>query len=527
MVAHFVRLRLTLLANTFRRSVWQTIGYILAMLYALGVIGTAIVGAVAGGGTDPLLTGQVIVLVGALAILGWWIIPIFAFGVDATLDPQRFVSFGIPRRRLLTGLAAAGFTSIPGAATVLAAVGLALAWWRTPAIVPVAVIGGLLAVACCVIGSRALTTVLAPLLESRRYREVLAIVALVPIVMIGPAISTIPAYFDDGSVSAEQARVLISDVAQIAAWTPFGAPWGIAAAIHDGAWGLAGARLAIVLLTLTVLWVVWDRALARSLVTPPTAGSGGRGKGLGWFDRLPATPTGAVAARALTYWIRDPRYSSSLAVIPLLPIILVVAGGGAFSELLLIVGPLVGWILGFTISSDISFDHTAFALHVSTGTSGRADRAGRAMAIGIPGAVLVVIFAVVSIIVTDRWDLAPLVLGVSFGMLGVGLGVSSVVSARMIYPVVKPGESPLKQPQGAAMATMVAQGLGLLVVMALSLPFLVTAVLTLAVSLTFGWVTLALGVVIGAVVCVAGIRIGGRWYDRRTPEILQQVLAQA
>ncbi|UFU07461.1 hypothetical protein [Ruania halotolerans] len=527
MVAHFVRLRLTLLANTFRKSVWQTIGYILAILYALGVIGTATAGAIAGGGVDAELTGQVIMVAGAVVVLGWWVIPIFAFGTDATLDPQRFVSFGIPRRRLLTGLTAAGLTSIPGAATLLAAAGLALAWWRTPAIAAVALIGGVLAVACCVLGSRALTTALAPLLDSRRYREVLAVVALVPLVMFGPLIASIPAFFADGGSTPDQVRGLVGEIAMIAGWTPFGAPWGIAVAVHEGAWALAGARLVIVAATLVVAWTVWDRALARALVSPPTAGSGGHGKGLGWFDRFPATPTGAVAARALTYWFRDPRYSSSLTVLALMPVILMVASRGGSAEILLILGPLAGWILGFMISGDISFDHTAFALHVATGTPGRADRAGRALAVGVPGALVVTIFAIATFAVTGRWDLAPLVLGVSYGMLGVGLGVSSVASARMIYPVVKPGESPLKQPQGSAMATMVSQGLGMLAIMAISIPFLVTAVLTLAVSLTFGWVTLLLGIVIGAVVCVLGIRIGGRWYDRRTPEILQQVLAQA
>ncbi len=528
MVAHFVRLRLTLLANAFRRSVWQMIGYLFALLYALFVITMLVVGAVAGGGVNAELTGQIILLGGSLAVVAWWVVPIFAFGADATLDPQRFVSFGIPRRRLLTGLAAAGFTSIPAAATAVASIGIAFAWWRTPALIPIALVGGLLAVVLCVVGSRALTTALAPLLDSRRSREVLAVAALVPIVMIGPVISWSTSRLTGEAADGDQALALVGDIAAILGWTPFGAAWGIAPAAADGAWGLAGVRLLIGIASIVAALVVWDRGLARALVTPPTAGAGGRGKGLGWFDRLPPTPTGAVAARALSYWVRDPRYSASLAVVPLLPVILAVAGGtGGLSEILLILAPLTAWILGFAISADIAYDSSAFALHVATGVSGRADRAGRALAIGVPGVGVVGVFAVATCAVTDRWDLLPMVLGVSLGALGVTLGVSSVTSARLIYPVPKPGDSPLKQPQGAAMATLVAQMAGMLAAFSISLPVLVLAVLTLVIGPVFGWIALVVGSAGGVAVCVLGVRFGGRWFDRRTPEIMQQVMAQA
>src|SRR5699024_6103425 len=126
-------------------------------------------------------------------------IPILSSGVDATLDPHRFVLFGIPRRTLMAGLSVAGVTTIPGATTVLAVAGLSLAWWRTPAIVPVALVGGLLAVAICVIGSRAWTTALMPLLDSRRSREVLTIVAFVPLMLFGPLIGGV-----SGSLAASE-----------------------------------------------------------------------------------------------------------------------------------------------------------------------------------------------------------------------------------------------------------------------------------------------------------------------------------
>ncbi len=530
MVAHLVRLRLTLLANTFRKSVWQAIGFILAALYALLVVGLAVAGAIAGGSVDAELTGQVMISLGALVVLAWWLVPVFAFGVDATLDPQRFVTFAIPRRTLLAGLTAAGLTSVPGAATLLAAAGVALAWWRTPLVVPFALVGSALAVALCVVGSRALTTALVPLLDSRRSREVLTVAALVPIVLLGPMISTVAQRFDGGTIGAEEVRGAVASMAGVLAWTPLGAPWAVPAAVHDGAWLLALARIAVAVVALGVAWWVWDVTLARSLVSPPTSTArGGKSKGLGWFDHAPSTPTGAVAARCLTYWLRDPRYSASIAVIPLLPIVLAVAGGGLGADgrdLLLILAPVTAWILAFSISADIAFDHTAFALHVATGVSGRADRTGRVLALSLLAVPTLVVFLLGSVAVSGRWDLAPMLVGLTAALYAVTAGVSSVTSARLIYPAVKPGDSPLRQPQGSVLPTLIAQGIGSAAVLVLCLPVVATVVLTLVLSPVFGWVTLVLGLGWGVTVCLLGIKLGGRWYDRRTPELLQQVVAQ-
>ncbi len=75
MVAQLVRLKLTLLGNGFRRSVWQTIGFVLGSLYALAVVGLVVVAAVAGGTSDPVLTGALLALVGAVALLaGFWML---------------------------------------------------------------------------------------------------------------------------------------------------------------------------------------------------------------------------------------------------------------------------------------------------------------------------------------------------------------------------------------------------------------------------------------------------------------------
>lgn len=267
--------------------------------------------------------------------------------------------------------------------------------------------------------------------------------------------------------------------------------------------------------------------LVRALITPAhNAGARRKGGKLGFFGLFPPTPTGAVAARALTYWIRDPRYGASLLIIPLMLVLLVFLGtqDGMGPSLILYAGPLLGFLLGYGISADVSYDNTAFALHVGTGVSGTADRAGRVIGCAVFALPVTVLAAVLPCVLLGETDLIPVLLGVSLAVLLGGLGLSSVVSARYTYNVPLPGENAFKTPPGSGGRTALVQGLGMLAQVVIVLPVLVLAVTALvSENPLWDWLTLAGGVLLGAGLLVAGIRIGGRWLDRRAPEMLAAV----
>jgi ABC-2 type transport system permease protein len=104
--------------------------------------------------------------------------------------------------------------------------------------------------------------------------------------------------------------------------------------------------------------------------------------------------------------------------------------------------------------------------------------------------------------------------------------VSSAVSTRLVYPVPKPGESAFKTVQGAAMATMLAQGVAFLATTALMVPTLAVGLPALLLpSAPLGAVALAVGLATAVVVLVVGVRVGARTYERRLPELLAQVTA--
>src|SRR4051794_13261978 len=177
-------------------------------------------------------------------------------------------------------------------------------------------------------------------------------------------------------------------------WSPLGAVWAVPGAFAAGDAGGALLRLLIALATFAVLWAVWRWGLARSLVTPVHAASRVRAPGKsGLFGVFPGTAAGAIAARCLTYWFRDPRYLRQLLVIPLLPAVMwFYASINGPLGYLLAAGPVVAFSLGIGMIADVSYDSTAFALHVSKAVPGRADRWGRATALlsfALPATVII------------------------------------------------------------------------------------------------------------------------------------------
>ncbi|MHB1491850.1 MAG: hypothetical protein ACYCTH_15335, partial [Cellulomonas sp.] len=345
---------------------------------------------------------------------------------------------------------------------------------------------------------------------------------ILPFVLLGPIVNAVVAGVAAG-------KDVLPTLAATAGWTPMGAVWAVPADAVAGRWGVAAARALVAVATLALLVVVWDGALGRALVTATTAGSGrggARGRGLGAFGRFPGTPVGAVAARSLTYWRRDPRYAKALLVVPLIPVVMLVSGGGSRGGTLLAAGPLVALVLGWSISADVAYDGTAFWTHVATPLDGRSDRAGRLIAAAMIGVPTVIALVTASVALAGRWDALPALLGASLGVLLTAYGGASVVSARVVYPVAKPEDNPFTSQQGGSMAAVVSQLLGWGAVLGLSLPELVLGIVAAGLhSVVLGVVALAVGLGCGTVVAVLGVRIGGRALDSGAPDLLARMVS--
>ncbi|HEY8589914.1 MAG TPA: transporter [Naasia sp.] len=515
MVAHLLRLRFRLLANGFRRSTWALVSAIIGAFWGLFILAGLVAGMISLAFVEPEWAWTTAVLGGALAVLGWLIVPLLVRGMDQTLSVEKLRTFPIPPQRLLVALLVVGLLGVPGIVTLVAGLATTLSWLREPGALLTAPFAAFLGVLICVTSARAFESVGAALAGGRRYREVMGVLVFVPVILLGPILS----------VAGSSIATIADDLPQIAravSWSPFGAAWSIPGDLALGRPLEALAKAAIGLATLGVLVLLWRRSLAILLVSPPrSSGGSAKSKGLGPFAWFPATPTGAVAARTAVYWMRDPRYGGSLVMLPLLAVIAVFLAITGSDWLLGLLGPFFAATLAITLCAEVSYDGTAFASHLSSGLSGAADRAGRVLTLAIIAVPLVVVSTVVPLLALGRGDEILAMLGIGLGLLLTGFGVSSVASARFLMPVPAAGESPFKSPPGSSFTSQLGMYAAWLIVFALAVPELALGIAAIATGqLWLGVATLAVGVGLGSALMVLGIRRGGALLERRGPELL-------
>jgi len=282
-------------------------------------------------------------------------------------------------------------------------------------------------------------------------------------------------------------------------------------------------ELLVAVVVVALLAWAWWALVGRALEAVDGRAATRRYRGLGWFDRLGSTPVGAVAARALTYWARDPRYRMSYLVILFVPIVVLPLGvaGVPWHWTALVPLPIMALIAGFLPHNDVSYDNTAVWLHVASGAPGWSDRLGRLVPVLVVGLPLVVAGAALSARLSGDWTAFPVLTGVAGGALLAGLGLSSIVSVLLPYPTVRPGDHPFQQPQAAGTTAMVAQTSMVLGILVSLVPAGWLAVLT-AVEGPEPWAltTLWVGIAVGVLVLVLGVAVGGRLFDRHGPDLL-------
>lgn len=526
MVAHILRLKLTLLRNSLSRSTMQLVGLIFAALYGFGALLAVVAGLVGLGTQTPEVISTVIVLAGSALLIGWLVVPVLASGLDMTLDPARFTTYAIPMKSMLLGLGLSSFIGIPGLITLLASMATALAWWSQPLVGLVALLCGVLGAVSCIVASRAITAASASLSSSRKFKDFSGILILVPLIFLGPIFASVGSGIRDF-------QAYLPTLANTLSWTPLGAVWAVPSDVARGNLGAAALKLLIALGTIGVLVWIWKVCLAKALVTPAHAGGVRREGGkLGFFALFPGTPSGAVAARSLTYWFRDPRYSAGLLIAPLLPLVLAFGlsqafDGGALGSAVGLGGAISAYLVVWSIAADISYDNTAFALHIAAGVRGKDDRTGRALAAGILALTLGLVYAVVGLILSGNVMLFLATLGLTFGVVGSGLGLASVFSARFTMNVPLPGDNPMKSRPGNNLGAGLLQFGGMAGLALLVLPEIILAVVAFSTgSALISWITLVTGILLGGLFYWLGVRQGSVLYDKRAPELLLAVSAQ-
>lgn len=520
MVATVLRIRFRVLGNTLTRNAWQLVGFLFGAFSALWMLVLATVGLffLGGLGLDPARYS--ITVAGAVLTLGWVLGPVFAAGVDTTLDPSKLAPFPMSTNRMMVAIAAGGATGIPGIASGLGALATFAVWWRWPAAAAAAVVCVPLGFAIAVVASRLVASFAAGLGGRRRTRELIGLIAFGAVIFASPIILGILSLIEAAAERGAQIVTIIEGLS----WTPIAAAWAVPGDLAAGDPVTAALKALIAAATLALLWLLWHRSLSASLIAPPSrsAGHAAKAGALGWFGRMPTGATGATWARSLTYWLRDLRYARQLLLVPFMPIVvLIYTQWDVSNEFFALSGILVAFFLGVLPYTDVSYDGTAFATVLQTGIRGRADRAGRMLAAASVGVPLQLIATLVTVAISGRWDLLPAALGGSIALLLTGYGVSAVSSALLIVPTPASGDNPFKRVPGATFGMFLVFLLCWIAAVGLASPALVlTAVSAVTGSVLFGWLSLLVGIAIGLVVFPAGIVVGGKQFDRTAPDLL-------
>lgn len=475
-------------------------------------------------------SGDLVVLLFCALVTLWVVAPLLTFANDDLLDPSRLALLPLTGRQRVLVMGAGALVGVPAATTIVLALGLLPATATGLGSLLVGVLAALLELALCVSASRAVASMLAGVLRSRRGRD--AGVALTALLVVGAQLINplLQLTLGDHARSVGGPNSLLHRSASVLAHTP---PGWLAIAHTRGPLGavvsLLGGAAVVALLA-----AVWGLGVRRSLER--TAASTTRPRRhtelVPRWVPLPAGRVGAVAAKDLRYLVREPRRLVGIVTTTVVPVAAVVAPtlstGGPGRGVVFVVC-LVSMLAAVTAGNRFGLDGIATWLLLTTATDprdARRDLAGGELAVAIATVPLVVVLGVVLAVVTDGVALLPAALDTGLGLLAVQVAISSVMAVRSAYPVpvrswgFGGGSGGQGCAAGLVVLAALLSGAGLcLPLLGLLVPALVTG------APVWGLALLVVGPLYGLGVGVLLRRWAARSWSARAPEVLQTVSA--
>ena len=536
-----LRLKWTLWKRSYRKNIGKIIGTSIGALYALGGLAGLVflfLGTTLWAGEGELFP-QIVRGLGAVTVLVWFLIPVFAFGLDDTLDPRAFALFPRSAQELQPGMFAAAALSLPSIFTLLA-IGIATAFellWLIVfgqgagwivlgalALIPANLAG----LALCLLLPRAWFAHSASRTSSRKGRELGGILGFM--VMFGAiyAFSLTAQRIED--LDTAWVREQLPRAVDVLAWTPLGALFSVPMDLAEGRVLTALLRALIGAATIVVVWLWWRRSIDLSLTSALTGdASSGQAKVSPLVPRfVPVGPFGAVMGKALRYWRRDTRYLAALGIYPVV-IVFFVAMGFITPEarpMMLGMAVFMCAMTGLSVSNEFGFDGPASWVNIVTGLPARANLLGRIAAIAVLMVPAVVVITIGLPLLFGLPHLIPMTLLGALGAMLAGWGTSMVAGVMLPYPSSPPGTNPMKDKSASSSNAMLSMGISMVAVFVpMLLPLGVGIWGAVTDSLVLITVAGALALVIGVVVLLVGLRIASVRLEARYPDIFQKVHA--
>lgn len=516
-----IQLKLRLLTNALRASTAAKVSFIVSTTFAVLVaVGTFVILALMRGTATSVDLTTVIFTIFAL---GWLILPIFAFGLDSTLDPATLQLYPLRTRPLTFGLLAASATGAWPAANVIGLLGVTVGLASGGLGEVFAVLAVALQVLFCVVLARFVTTGMAGLLRSRRGRD-LGVFLVIPLFALYEFFAqVVPRAAAEGSISSAS----FSGFDSWMRWLPPGLAAHAILDASDGHVGTALVRLAILAAVIVVLGWLWIRSLGRALVTTDTSARSPQVRG----TALPLARHGRGGAVAARYWIYQRREPMSLAYWALAAVIMAAASASAIvgqhrHPSVLLTGAVFGAAFagGFHANA-IGLTGAPFVYEALALTGRRELRSyfgGQAVVLGAIAVPLLtaVSFALAAAARSPAEGVAAT--AVVFAGLGASLAMSAIFSVVAPYPMEKRAGNPMAQAaSGSGVYRLSILGTLVAVVIAAS-PAIAAAVLTSTVPESIRAPALLVGsAAYGLALALTGVRIAAAAAEQRLPELCQ------
>lgn len=530
MVGVFAGLKWHLVTSRIRaasgaKRAWTVVGLIVLLLVAL-FIGTSL-------GTLRLLPIDAVPIVTSLLTLqlvGWVLTPLVAFGVDETVDPQRFALLPLRPRTLQSGLLVTSLIGYLPVANMIALLGIAVALSVPWSLLPVAVICMVVQMLLCVVLSRAASTSMSALMSSRRGRDLGMAVGLGIFVIYMLFVFLTNSSSSNPSANGQALRSGVMGVAGVLRWLPPGALAALPAQVGAGDWGAAALSAVIALAGLALAWWWWSVALERSLTTVPSSTEGSSPshgvEGTAVAVGVVGTMKVVAGRDRLLAW-RDPMRRMPWLMVVLLTVawpFLVVRGSGAVFAVAF--GAL---LCGAQAGNQYGVEGSGLWLHLQTITDrvrAQGEVLGHAIVAIVPGIVIVLAGVAVQATVHGDFHHVPAAVGGCLAALFGAVSISCYMSARLPYAQPQSRKSMFASSvpgqKGRTTAASFAFLLGGLVV---ALPTIVLVILSLLVDPIWGWVALVVGPLTGVLALAVAVRLTAARFLDNGPEIFEVVRA--
>ncbi|MFT8592055.1 MAG: ABC transporter permease [Bifidobacterium sp.] len=525
-----VRLRWSLTWAYLRKSSWQTIGFVIGAIFAVGCVagvarGAWEIGSLLGRSPDGNAlhaTNTVMIVGGTFAFLLTAILQLMLFGQGSTLSADRFALFGMRDRELQFGLTLSGLCGIPGIASLAVCFLISLMYRSYGGVMVVAaLVAAPLTLVTIVSVSKLIMSAATSLLRSRRSQSILYVVIILVFILVanGPNIVI-------NSFGIEQLHLeLFTGIASMLAWTPFGAGFQLPFDALAGHWLFFVIRVAMLLLTWLLCFIASIWLMRRERLVAGASEKVVLRKGIGSFSRMPDSVSGAISARYLTYLLRDPRQTMVL-LMPIVFLGLFAIQSASFPELVFMAPLMSALFMMMPESNGLAYDGMGLTMHVQIGVRGIDDRVGRVRVLAFMGCVYLVLIGIVSLVVYDLRGGRFVTIGLVCILCGVGiylasLGVAEVCSCLFMYPVASLAK-PFSSPQGRAVSQGFLPFIPMLASGVVMIPTALAVILIVVLSgMTLLWIAIPVALVNGLLVLWLGIVLGGRIMDARQLKIVE------